>query len=96
MTKRATRGNNSELIDDYNLKDAFILWLKEGGDPVRSRNYGIIYRNGMDFNQIYSIYIKGKNLGKGAKTDDEKNTWLRTQANAKKNGDRLFAQFLIC
>tara|TARA_R110002074_G_scaffold166416_4_gene326967 strand:+ start:6033 stop:11288 length:5256 start_codon:yes stop_codon:yes gene_type:complete len=94
MTKRATRGNNSELIDDYNLKDAFILWLKEGGDPVRSRNYGIIYRNGMDFNQIYSIYIKGKNLGKGAKTDDEKNTWLRTQANAKKNGDRLFAQFL--
>ena len=91
MTKRATRDTNRTRISSYNLRDAFILWLKEGGDPTSSRNYGIIYRNGMDFNQIYAIYIKNRrSRPKGI----DKNQWLRIQTNAKLNGDRLYSQFL--
>ena len=91
MTKSATRYDNKARISEVNLKDGFILWLKEAGDPAMARNRGIIYRNGMDFNQIYNIYIKGRTRSpKGI----DKNTWLRIVTYSKLNGDRLFAQFL--
>ena len=91
MTKTATKYDNRARIDSYNIRDAFILWLREARDPNTSREYGIIYRNGMDFNQIYSIYIKGRTR---APRGIDKKRWLQIITDAKENGDRLFAQFL--
>ena len=91
MTKTPSRSGNYGSVSSYNLRDAFILWLKDAGDPTSSRNYGIIYRNGMSFPQIYSIYIKGMVKAPSGLTADR---WLRMKTTARLNGDRLFAQFL--
>lgn len=68
---------------DLNLVDAFVYWL--------SHNSGTIaFKKGITWEDIYLIYIKSGR--RPQKTDPT--VWLRTKANAKAEGDRLFNEFL--
>ena len=88
--KDAFRGGNSKRIYDYNLQLAFILYLKAIGSGDRAKAKGIIYTDGMDYEQIYAYYLKNSQRPKSI----EKADWARIKGYASKNGKRLFAHFL--
>ena len=90
LTKTASRSGNWGSLREYTLRDAFVLWLKEAGSPSLAKSHGILYTNGMDYSQIYNIYILQRQKPK----DMDDGDWLRMKGYAMENGQRLFAQFL--
>lgn len=88
--KDAFRGGNIKRIYDYNLQLAFILYLKNIGSGNRAKAKGIIYTDGMDYEQIYAYYLKNSQRPKTIEKED----WARIKGYASKNGKRLFAHFL--
>ena len=77
-------------ISDVTLFNGFMLWLRDAGDPIKAKERGVIYRNGMSAQQIIATYIENRPRPK----DLTKEQWTRKQGYAKENGDRLFSQFL--
>lgn len=88
--KDSYRSGNSTTVYDYNLQLAFILYLKKIGTGDRAKAKGIIYTDGMDYEQIYAYYLKNSQRPKTIEKED----WARIKGYASKNGKRLFAHFL--
>jgi len=84
------RYNQRHIFNSLTLSDAFLLWLRDAGDPNTAKERGIIFRNGMSAQQIIAIYYRQRSRP----SDMDKEDWTRTQGYAKENGDRLFSQFL--
>lgn len=88
--KDSSRADNNKTIYDYNLQLAFVLYLKKIGSGDRAKSRGIIYTDGMDYEQIYAYYLKNSQRPKSITKED----WGRIKGYASKNGKRLFAHFL--
>ncbi|MEN8882702.1 MAG: helicase-related protein [Flavobacteriaceae bacterium] len=76
------------------LKDAFITWCKQAGSGNASAEYGIQWTNTTrDINDIINRYLKPTN-NPFAKEKNGAMKWARYKDDARKVGNRLFAQFL--
>ena len=88
--KDSSRSGNLTRVYDYTLQLAFVLYLKKIGSGDRAKEKGIIYTDGMDYEQIYAYYLKNSQRPKSIEKED----WARIKGYASKNGKRLFAHFL--
>ena len=93
-------GGKDTKIYDYSLQLAFILYLKGIGGGDRAKEKGIIYTDGMGYQQIYYYYFKNSQKpktyvdSKGETQEMTKELWARLKGYAIKNAKRLFAHFL--
>jgi hypothetical protein len=89
-------GNDSQFIrkDVVTLREGFILWLKDAGTGNQSSEIGINWSaSTTDLEQLMDRYIKPvPNPIKQEPNGVDR--WLRMKDDAKKVGDRLFAQFM--
>ena len=93
-------GGKDTKIYDYSLQLAFILYLKGIGGGEKAKEKGIIYTDGMGYQQIYYYYFKNSQKpktyvdSKGETQEMTKELWARLKGYAIKNAKRLFAHFL--
>lgn len=90
------KGRDSQYVrkEVVTLRDGFILWLKEAGTAEQAAKHGITWSpSTTDIEQLVDRYIKPVNnpFKQEAGGVDK---WLKMKDDAKKVGDRLFAQFL--
>jgi len=89
-------GNDSQFVrkDVVTLREGFILWLKDAGTGNQASEIGINWSaSTTDLEQLMDRYIKPipnpiKQEPRGV------DRWLMMKDDAKKVGDRLFAQFM--
>lgn len=89
-------GRDSQYVrkEVVSLRDGFILWLREAGSAEQSAKHGITWSpSTTDVEQLMDRYIQPVNnpFKQEAGGVDK---WLKMKDDAKKVGDRLFAQFL--
>jgi hypothetical protein len=88
------RGGNVINKQVISLQEGFILWCKQAGRGQQAIENGVTWSSittGVE--ELLDYYIKKKNNPfSKEKNKDEK--WARYQDDAKKVGERLFAQFL--
>ncbi len=89
-------GANSNYINKkvISLQEGFILWCKQAGRGQQAQEYGVQWSaitTGLE--ELLDYYLKPKS-NPFSKEKGGEDKWARYQDDAKKVGERLFAQFL--
>jgi len=89
-------GANSNYINKkvVSLQEGFILWCKQAGRGQQAQEYGVQWSSittGLE--ELLDYYLKPKS-NPFSKEKGGEDKWARYQDDAKKVGERLFAQFL--
>ena len=82
---------NKKVISLY---EGFILWCKEAGGGLQSAEYGIQWSSiTISISELKDYYLK-PTTNPFAKEKNGEEKWARYKDDARKVGERLFAQFL--
>ena len=82
---------NKKVISLY---EGFLLWCKEAGGGVQSAEYGIQWSSiTVSVSELKDYYLKPID-NPFSKEQNSKEKWARYKDDARKVGERLFAQFL--
>ena len=89
-------GANSNYINKkvVSLQEGFILWCKQAGRGQQAQEYGVQWSaitTGLE--ELLDYYLKPKS-NPFSKEKGAEDKWARYQDDAKKVGERLFAQFM--
>jgi hypothetical protein len=89
-------GANSNYINKkvVSLQEGFILWCKQAGRGQQAQEYGVQWSaitTGLE--ELLDYYLKPK-ANPFSKEKGGEDKWARYQDDAKKVGERLFAQFM--